>query len=306
MKKKERVSTEELQAFASAMQDVNWRDPEQRYVIATKIVKWVKEDIYNDDIIGAIADVETFKEGEEVKFHTLQDLIAYIHEPGSYAPRSVMTKTEISLPTQLVSVATELDIGQLRSGRYGTIADLRDKASEALLGRRNKLLWETTYGAVTSSTTDSNYATFSSSAEVATKRAALDAALTFVHDNAGQGPKAIIGRYTALSWLPDLGSDYFSDQMKDELNRTGYLGSYKGVPVYYLRSYKDRNKNQFISASHIVVVGPGNIKFGIVDPGLEVYEQLKGTTTRGWEIAFWEKYGCAVVSPETMYHLEIT
>ncbi len=306
MKKKDRISPEERQAFAEKMKAVNWRDPEERLAVATDIIKWVIDDVYDDDIIGMIADVETFNEGEEVKFHILEGLIAYIHEPGSFAPRSVLTKTEVVLPTQLVSVATELDIGQLRSGRYGTINDLRRRATEALLGRRNKLLWETTYGAVTATATDGNYATFASSATAATKRAAIDAALTYVHDNNSQGPKAIIGRYTALDWLPDLGTSYWSDRMLDEINRTGFVGEYKGVPVIRLRSYKDEDENQFISASNIMVIGDASVKFGIVSPGLEVYEQLNGTTTRGWQIAFWESYGCAVIQPKFLYRIVIS
>lgn len=306
MKNIKTVSEQERQAFAEKMNDVDWLDPKSRMALATDIIKWVKEDIYNDDIIGLIADVETFGEGEEVKYHILKGLIAYIHEPGSFAPRSVLTKTEVVLPTQLVSVSTELDIGQLRSGRYGTINDLRRRASEALLGRRNKLLWETTHGAVTSETSNGNYATFASTATAATKRAALDAALTYVHDNNTKGPKAIIGRYTTLDWLPDLGVSYWSDRMLDEINRTGFVGTYKGVPVYRLMSYKDEDQNQFIGASDIMVIGDASIKFGIVNPGLEVFEQLKGTTTRGWEIAFWEKYGCCVVEPQYMYRLNIS
>ena len=303
---KKNFSPEELQAFAAHMQSIDWLDPKSRHAVATDIVKWVKDDVYSDDIVGAIADVETFNEGEEVQFHVLDDMLAYIHEPGSFAPRTVMTKTSVTLPTQLVSVATELDIGQLRSGRYGTLNDLRRKATEALLGQRNKLVWETTYGAIASTTTDGNYATFASSAAAATKRAALDAALTYVHDNNSMGPKAIIGRYTSLDWLPNLTNTYFSDRMLDEINQTGFVTMYKGVPVYYLRSYKNRDKTQFVSASNIMVIGESNIKFGSVSPGLEVYESLKGTTTRGWEIAFWEKYGCCVVSPEFMYRLVIS
>lgn len=303
----ERISKEELKAFAKAMQSVNWRDPEQRYAVATDIVKWVKDDVYNDDLIGALADVETFQEGEAVQFHVLNGLKAYIHEPGSYAPRYQLTKDSVTLPTQLVSVATDLEIGQLRSGRYGTLNDLRREASEALLGQRNYLLWRTAYGAVTSGTTDGNYATFASGASTSTKRSALDAALTYVHDNNSMGPKAIIGRYTALDWINDIsGSEYKSDDMHNLINRNGFLTIYRGTPVFFLRSYKDADKKQLIDANEILVVGEANIKFGTVDPGLEVYEDFKGTSTRNWEITFWEKYGCAVVQSEYMYRIHIT
>jgi hypothetical protein len=301
-----RISDESLQAFAAAMKSVNWRNPEERLAVAIEIILWVQEDVYSEDIVSLISDTRDFNEGESVEFHTLRPLQAYIHEPGSFAPRAQLIKDVVTLPTQLVSVAAELDIGQLRSGRYGTLLDLRTKAAEALLGQRNKLVWETAYGAITSGNADGNYASFASGDTAAVKRAALDTAIDYVHDNGNGGPTAIIGRHSALTWVQDLGNNYFSDARKDEIMNTGFLGMYRGTPIYRLRSYKDQDGNQKINASNILITANGNIKFGQVRPGLEVFEQLNGTRSRNWEIAFWEKYGVAVVNPEEMYRLEIT
>jgi hypothetical protein len=303
---KKRISDEQLQAFAAAMKEVNWRNPEERLAVAIEIISWVQEDVYSEDIVSLISDTRDFNEGESVEFHSLRALQAYIHEPGSFAPRAQLIKDVVTLPTQLVSVAAELDIGQLRSGRYGTILDLRTRAAEALLGERNKLVWETAYGAIASGNDNGNYGTFASGDTAATKRAALDTAIDYVHDNGNGGPTAIIGRHSALTWVQDLGNNYFSDARKDEIMNTGFLGMYRGTPVYRLRSYKDQDGNQKINASNILLTANGNIKFGQVRPGLEVFEQLNGTRSRNWEIAFWEKYGVAVVNPGEMYRLEIT
>jgi hypothetical protein len=301
-----RISTEKLQMFAEAMKQVNWRSSEERLAIAIEIIEWVQEDVYSEDVVSLISDTRDFNEGEALEFHTLRPLQAYIHEPGSFAPRAQLIKDVVTLPTQLVSVAAELDIGQLRSGRYGTILDLRNKAAEALLGERNKLVWETAYGAITSSNTDGNYGTVASGDTAATKQTALDTAIDYVHDNGNGGPSAIIGRHSALTWIQGLGNNYFSDARKDEIMNTGFLGRYRGTPIYRLRNYKDQDGNAKINASNILLTANGNVKFGQVRPGLEVFEQLNGTRSRNWEIAFWEKYGVAVVNPEEMYRIEIT
>lgn len=302
---KKKLNKEQRQAIAAAFDGLNWHDPVERNAVATEIVRMVVTDIYNQDIISEIADVETFGPGEELQFQTLDEMLAYVIEPGSYLPRTVLTKKAITLPKHRIGVATNLDLRQLRSGRYGTIMDLRRKATEALLGARNKLVWDTLVASITSS--DGNYATFTSGDTVTTKKAALDAAITYVHDNSNNGPVAIMGRFKDLAWIEDIdGSKWFSDTRKDEVLNTGFLGIYKGVPIFRMRSYKDRNEDQKIADNHIMVVSEGTVKFGEVEPGLEVYDQLRGTENLSWEVAFWEEYGAAILEPEKNYHLQIT
>lgn len=300
------LTAEDRQAFAEYFQNMNWHDPVERNAVATEIIRFVVTDTYNQDIVNRIADVERFGPGEELQFHIHDELLAYIVEPGGYLPRSFLSKKTVTLPKHRVGVSVELDIKQLRSGRYGTVNDIRRKVSEALLGARNKLVWDTLFASVTSG--DSNYASFASGASADTKKSVLDTAVSYIHDNTNGGPMAIVGRWSALDWIEQIdGSKWFSDMARDTiLTNSGFLGNYKGVPIIRLRGYKDRDEQQKINANHIMVVSEGTLKFGEVDPGLEVFDQLRGTETLGWEIAFWEEYGAVVVEPERNYHIEIT
>lgn len=306
---KENITIGESQQFADFLKKIDWSNPydENRKALATAIVESINQDMYAQDLSGMLADVRTFGPGEEIQFKTQEGLVAYVIEPGSYAPRSQVTNTVTTLPKKLITVATELELGQLRSGRYGSIADLKTKAVEQILGAKNYMLWEVARAAVTSTTTAGNYATVASSATAATKKAALDAAITYLEDYTNTGAKAIVGRFTALSFLEDLDSTTLPDELRKLIYAgSGYLGNYKGVPVIRLKSFKDLYGNQKISASDILVLGEGTLKMGIQEPGLEVFEQIKGTTTHMWEMAFWYTVGACAVETHKMYRIAIS
>lgn len=305
---------EEQKALANLVESVDWKDPYDRNgarkALATTITETIQKDLYDQDIVRFLAESRSFNPGEELQFSITKGLRAYVIEPGGFAPRSFVTNTVVTLPKRQVTIAYEINISQLRSGRYGTIADFRRLAMEQLLGTRNALLWSTLYGAVTSETTYSNYATIASGDSVATKIAALDAALSYVDDYNQTGPKAIVGRYAALTFLENLvnsGSSTIlrSDSGIDNIMNNGYLGNYKGVPVFRLKSFKDSDGTEQISANNIMIVGD-SVKFGIENPGLETYEFFNGTKTRSWEVAHWESYGCLVTQPEKHYRILIS
>jgi len=305
---KKELTVAEKQELSNFIQAIDWNNPadEKRRALATKIVESVRQDIYTQDIVSMIADSRTFGPGEELQFKTREGLVAYVIDPGSFAPRSVITNTVTTLPKKLITVATELDLGQLRSGRYGTIADIKQQAAEQILGAKSAMMWEVAWRAVTSSTADSNYATVSSSATASTKKSALDTAISYLEDYTQAGAKAIVGRFSSLSFLEDLDYQTLPDDLRSMIYREGFLGVYKGVPVFRLKSFKDTYRVQKISANYILVLGEGTLKYGEEEPGLEVYEQVKGTTTRGWELAFWVACGAAAVETAKIYNIVLS
>jgi len=306
---KEQLTAAEQKVFSDFVQNIDWSNPmdANKRALATTIVESIGKDVYSQEIISLIATTRRFGPGEDIQFKTTKGLVAYVVEPGAYAPRSQVTNTVITLPKKSLTVATELHIDQLRTGRYGTIADLKKDAAEQFLGAQNAMAWEVAWRAVTSSTTDSNYASVSSSASAATKKSALDTAISYLYDYTPGGAKAIIGRFSALSFLQDLDYQTLPDSMREDLyKRDGFLGVYRGVPVINLKSFKDPYGNQKISASYILVLGTDVMKYGIQEPGLEVYEQTKGTTTRTWEMALWMTVGCAVINSNHIYNISLS
>lgn len=308
---KERLSEQERKALASYLQNIDWSNPydENKRALATKIVENVQQDIYNQQLVNYLADVKEVGPGEEMQFRTRRGLVAYVIEPGAYAPRSQITNTVVTLPRKLITVATELELGQIRSGRYGSIADIKKDALEQILGAQNSMLWEVAWRAVAAGSADGNYSSFATAASNSTKRAAVDSAISYLADYTQTGPRAIVGRYSALAFMENgyLETDYLPESMKEDLfRRTGFMGVYRGVPVFRLKSFKDEYGVEKISASHILVIGDGVLKYGVQTPGLEVFDQVKGTTNHTWEIAFWLTVGACAVETHRIYHLEIT
>jgi hypothetical protein len=307
---KSKLTPEQSRALANYINSIDWSNPghdEKRRALAKKIVEEVKDDVYSQQLVNVMATTRNFGPGEEIQFKTVEGLKAYVVDPGSYSPRSQVTNTVTTLPKKRITVSTELDLSQLRSGRYGDVADFRERAAEQILGAQNSMLWEVAYRAVTSSTTDSNYATIASGDSVSTKKSALDSAISHLEDYTDMGAKAIIGRYSALSWVDDVTNSYYPDSKREEIyGSPGMVRDYKGLPAVRLKSFKDAHGVQKISADHIIVLGEDVLKFGIVDPGLEVFERINGTTNYSWEIAFWIEVGAAAIQSDHMYHIEIT
>lgn len=306
---KNTLTAAEQQMFSDFLKNIDWNDPhdKNRKALATTIVESVRQDIYTQDVAAMIADQRTFGPGEELQFKTREGLVAYVIDPGSFAPRSQITNTVVTLPKKTITVATELDLNQLRSGRYGSIADIKQQAAEQILGAKSKMVWDASIAAVTSSTADSNYRTVASTASASTKKTALDAAISYLEDYTQAGAKAIIGRFSSLSFLEDLDNTIYPDQMRQQIYQgSGFLGNYKGVPVFRLKSFLNVYDVQQVSANNILVLGEGTVKVGIQEPGLEMFEQVKGTTTHSWEMAFWISLGVACVETQRMYNIALT
>lgn len=298
--KKRVLTSEEVREFKQAMASVDWtRDPAARRAIAETIVKDVRQDVEQDDLIRLMGvDVQYFDEGQSVQFRTRRGMKAYVHAPGSLAPRSTMTTNTVVLTTELTSVHPELEIGQLTSGRYGSIQDIRNEAKSELLGSQYATIWNTLIASVPSSQAGTNYWTYASTVTAAAQKNALDSGFNYVADVAGSEITAIVGRRSALGFLQDY-SAYTthapSDKLRSELESNPFVGSYRGVPVIMLNQYTDGYGVNRITNGNIMILGKDTIKMG-VDRPVGVEETID-VDTLNWHMHIYTKFGTAVVLP---------
>ena len=295
-----KVTQQDIEAFASEMQAVNWNDPEERSAIALTILEYVQEDITRYDLESLMVDVYNFNIGESPQWITRKGMKAYVHEPGSYAPRSTITQTILTINTEQISVHPEFELNQLRAGRYGSIADVRQMAVDELLGRKYSIIWSTVVGSIAS--TDTNYSSFASGATAATKQAALDAAIAYVEDRSPGGVKCIVGRATALQWIST--TSLYSEDTKRQIEMTGNIPVYRGYPVIKLRQYTDGYGNKWISDNEILVLGTGSTKLGR-NQSLEVLDDLN-VDDKMWHLRMDEQYGVVVHYPARNYRIQVT
>ena len=296
----DKLTQQDIAAFAEEMRQVNWNDPEERRAIALKILKYVKEDVQREDLESMLVETTNFNIGETPQWVSRKGIKAYVHEPGSYAPRSTVTQKVLTITTEQVSVHPEMELNQLRAGRYGTIADLRQMCVDELLGRKYSIIWSTIIGSIAA--TDSNYATFASGAAASTKLTALDAAINYVDDASPGGVKAIIGRSTALGWITT--TSLWSEDTKRQIEVTGNMGQYRGIPIVKLHQYTDGYGNRWITEDEILVVGTGSTKLGR-NQDLEVLDDLN-IDDKMWHLRMDEQYGVTVHYPAYNYRLAIS
>jgi hypothetical protein len=290
----------EKEDLSKALKEVNFNDPKDRYALAETIVTQITDSVRETDLVQLICDVETFELGQSMQYSVTKGVKAYVHEPGSYAPRSQVVKKTLNLYSEQTSINLELNILELKAGRYGSVADLKRQVKNEMYGCRNAAVWNIFKAAITSADT-SQYFTFGSSDNAATKKIQLDAALAYVYDHSA-APKAIIGRYTALNWISDITG--YSDKYAEMRDRAGLLGEYHGVPIVYLPIYVDGWGVERISNADIFVVADGCGKFGIQLDNF-MLENIEADALT-WNIHLTEIWGAAVCWSERCARINIS
>jgi hypothetical protein len=298
MRGRKNLTSEEVREFQEAMASVDFNDAGQRRALAEVIVKELRDWIEKDDILAALkVDIQTFLPGQTVQWITRKGVKAFVHEPGSYAPRSTIANKTTTLSTEMISVNPEIEIGQLRSGRYGTIQDIKDMAMQELLSRKYGIIWSTLIGSISAGNA-SQYWTAAKTVSAAAKKNAVDSGFDYVADKTEV--TAIIGRRTALSWMADYSAWSTtgpSENMKNQLETTtAYPQSYRGVPVIMLNQYTDGWGTDVITADNVMILGRDTVKLG-VDRPLDFMEEINIDTLM-WHIHIFESYGTAVFFPE--------
>lgn len=290
------VTENTLHAGASKVIASLSKTDEGRRILADQIRKYVEKDLTQSDVAGVILTKETLRDGETPRFVTRKGIKAYVHEPGSYAPKSMITQESIVAYPELISANPEVLINQLRSGRVGDIQYIRRRATAEIIGKKNSITFNTILGAVPD-TSEDNYAECTTEVD----KLALNAAMSYVSDVAG-GVKAIIGRGPAVDPIADF--EGFSDATQEQIDKKGQLGSYRGARIVRLKQYVDADGVATIPEDEILVIGDyvGHA-FTVGDMGAE---QALDVNTLLWNIHLYEQFGCVVIYADRIYRIHIT
>lgn len=297
---KKNLTQAEMKEFAAEMSKVDWSKAEDRMEIALTILFYVKEDVERQDMEDLLVEVHTFNIGETPNWNSQHGLKAHVHVPGSYAPRSTITQTTLTIDTEQVSVHPEFELNQLRAGRYGDMSEIQEMAVDELLGRKNAIIWSTIINSISAS--DDNYGTFASGASSAAKLAELNTALSYVEDETRRKALSIVGRTKDLNWLMD--TSLWTEPTAEQIEKQGILGNYRGVPIVRLSQYTDGYGNRWIQEGEILVVGSGSTKLGR-NQDLEVLEGIN-IDDKMWHLRIDEQYGVVVHYPRKNYRIHIS
>jgi len=291
------ISMNDAAEFAKEMQAINWANPMERLAVAQVVAESVKDAVDLTDPIRVLGiDVQKIKPGDSVQFVSRKGARAYIHAPGTAAPRSMIVNRVQTLDTELVSVNLEFELNQLKSGRYGSVADIKEEGRSGLIYKKWQIIWDTIRGSIASGA--ANYWT-SAGVSPLDKMNALDSGIDYVADQPGRA-SAIIGRRSDLSWLlKGFGTTsgvVWADAEKSKILKDGLFPVYRGIPVIELNSYKDIYGAEMITTGTIMVLNESTLKVG-QSYAPEAYEALNADTLV-WNIHLATMFGCGVFFPE--------
>lgn len=301
------LTSTEREELVKEMQSADWMDAEFRKAVADTVTKKLTEQVRKEDITQYYATIDRFKVGDTPEYTFQKGLKAYVHEVGTYAPRSHIIQRTLTVSTELVSVHPEMEISQLEAGRYGNMGSIRTMAAQELQGRKNAYLWNVLIASIAA--TDTNYGTFASTAALGVKKNVLVSGLDYVDDIAPGGVKAIVGRRSVLGFINEL--DGYAETTKTEIDnlarRTGgglLLGTFRGIPVVGLHQYTDGLDVTRINASNIMIIANDTTRLAITED-LRMLQDVN-VDDRTWHIHWSEKYGAFVLWPEYNFRIGVT
>lgn len=300
-----KFSKAERDELKTLMKKFNWKSQEERQAFADTIVREIYDEILVEDISDLLADVIYYDIGDSMQFSNTRGIKAWVHEPGSYAPRSVLVKKTLTLYEKMTSINPQLNLIELEAGRYGTLDEAVRDGRKEILGARYSAMWNTFTGSIT--TGDPNHFTIAQSESADNKKVQLDAALRYCRD-IGAKVKCIVGRYSSTDWIADVGisNNYYSEQFKEMRDREGILTVYKGTPVVYLEQYLDNYGQVRIGSGDIMIVAEGTGKLGIKFEIDKFVMENIDVDTYDWNMHAAEMWGFGIVFPERNVRIELT
>lgn len=191
----------------------------------------------------------------EVKTRALNDRVeyrkkgkkfrAYQITKGGYVPKSqVFNETVTAQPAEF-AVRPSTNVYALETGRIGSVAEMRQGALEALYTEYANYTYATLDAFIGNNVGADNYAEVTGAVDKTT----LDAML---HWAAEKGNPVIVGTHQSLAPILDFAGH--TDAMKEEIQRTGSLGIYRGARLVKLEQFTDVDGQPVIANDKIYVM----------------------------------------------------
>lgn len=234
---------------------------------------------------------------EESPKNTLQ---AYLSAKGGNVDKSYIDFEAIAPVTKHLQIETELKMADLRKDGYKTIANMTQFAINEL---RNKMFFEmmtTLDGTITGGTQTATDTTVMS-------ETSMDKLVKYLRANRTTGDLMTISnsdRAFEVSKL-DAAVDYYSDNMKDQLNQTGKVSRYNGVDIQEIAAARATgNGEALINAARLYGIAgtigekamKGNLRVLVTEDNKNEVIELKFA---GFEFTY------AITFPEKVFKITI-
>ena len=208
-------------------------DPQHE--IASFIQKVINRELYDepDELLdrlferGTIGEFDDFEATVEPK----NTLVAYEAAKGGNVDRSYLDVTSIAPTWKNFQIETDISYADIAKNGWKTVAKLTEYAMATFRNAQFAVVFEAINSMITSGA--ENYIAISGTMPT---QAEADAIALYVNDR-GEGDGVIVSLSKYVQAMSKL-NGFASDEMKNEVHRTGKLGSYDGVEMYPISGAK--------------------------------------------------------------------
>lgn len=196
--------------------------------IASFIKKVADEELYDgyDGILDLMFNRGTISETDDYEATVIakNKLVAYEAAKGGNVERSFLDISVLKPTWRHLQVETDVSYADLRINGWKTVATLTNFAVETLRSNMFKIIFDVIDSGIVNGA--ENYINETTSKPT---QATMDAMALYINDRSnGQGVITGLSKYIqAASKL----TGFVSDEMKNEVHRTGKLGTYDGVTL---------------------------------------------------------------------------
>lgn len=246
----------ELQQEVAALM----KDSSKREALAEMIVEYGQPGHVTTDFIGMLLNTRSLKLGDSLVKRVRKGIKVYTFVPGSIPLSSEITVSERAnyvLDGSVVTVtASEWDIN---SGELGTLDEMRNEMQLKLRDHYMNKVFTALTTIWTGGNTPSNF----TDCGAAVNKTALDNMMKTINQTTN-GVKAIAGTRIALEPILDFagfetysGSNFQVETIREEIFRTGWLGSYRGTPLVVInQDYNNpEDYTKMVPDNKVLVIG---------------------------------------------------
>lgn len=231
----------------------NWEDPKWRSEFAADLTESILLGFEYETLIDRWIDTERTDFNGRIFVKEAGGLKAFYMARGGYIEASEMTSEISEIPRDMIGVHVWEFEDKFLTNFAESAQTLRDLSIQRMDAEVNRRVRTVLAEAVP---TGSPY--YLSTPGLS--KPAVDAALRSVRDASRSQEVVLVGRPTMVDQIMDF--DGFGNETREEIQRKGFLGTYRGAPVVSLRNFKDEDNVPFLPANELWVMTRDTGKFG--------------------------------------------
>jgi hypothetical protein len=242
----------ELKARSNARLSAHFsRVPSDLEELAFDLLNIAWADTMQEDLVPKLIETRTVGINEvDYIEEDLRGGRAYWQGKGGQIRSFILRYERERMPVEEMVTSVELHIDEIRSNFWGGYDKLKAQANEKLRQLPTRRLIELVQAAVNDTSNSTYYGEFAKSTLTDDQ---VDSVLEPVLERAKSGV-SILGTLSSLTPFAKIGAQ-FSENVADQVFKTGGIGVYKGVPLVQVENFEDFAGNLVLPTDEVLIVG---------------------------------------------------